>query len=90
MGITPSPPKKKPKKNPKKQKRTKPSAKFLFTTMPQKLGTTDANTPTAKKWIVIGRKRMHGFIIFFLINCSKYKEYTISVILLLFFFLDNQ
>lgn len=42
----------------------------MFTTIPPKLGTTDANTPTAKKWIVIGKKRKYGFIIF-LINCSE-------------------
>lgn len=48
-----------------KNKRTKPSAKFMFTTIPPKLGTTDANTPTAKKWIVIGKKRKYGFTVFF-------------------------
>lgn len=44
------------------EKRTKPLAKFLFTTRLLKLGTTDAINLTAKKWIVIGKKRKCGFI----------------------------
>lgn len=44
------------------KKRTNPSATFMFTTRPNKFGTTDSNTSTAKTGIVIDTKRTYGFI----------------------------
>lgn len=44
------------------EKRTKSEAKFMSTTRPKKVGTTDAETPTAKTGIVTVTKRTYDFI----------------------------
>lgn len=53
------------------EKQTKPSAKFMFTTRRKKLGTIDADIPTAKTGKVISTTRLYGF--FKLIIQSKKK-----------------
>lgn len=53
------------------EKRMKPSDKFMFTTRRKKLGTIDADIPTAKTGKVISTTRLYGF--FKLIIQSKKK-----------------